>query len=154
MNMDPFSSLKRPSFSDYTLCIFCQTRDQACNLSHPTDQGIDAVKHALILRKKFRDSNNIETIDRLQIAFDIGESFLWHRKYYSIFTHKNMIDRLKATQVPKTPTNNDSAIPGCSSAQRSLRKHVDPVNWNLYCHILCSTITSITQNGVQFIYQK
>ena len=137
--MDPVLSLKRTLPVDYSVCIFCQTHKPRDPVSKATDHGLTTVKNAAITRKKLKDTNNTDLINRLENVFDSAEArtLVWHRICYAHFTDKSKIERLQKSK----PVSSEEA--SCSSSgvlrrdKRSLRKGVQPVNWNL-C-IFCET---------------
>jgi len=131
--MDPVLSSKRTLPVDYSVCIFGQTHKPRDFASKATDHGLRTVKNAATTRKKLKDTNNTDLINRLQNVFDSAEArtFVWHKICYAHLTDKSKIEWLQKTK----PMSSEEA--SCSSSgvlrhdKRSLRKGVQPVNWNL-----------------------
>ncbi|CAB3989703.1 Hypothetical predicted protein [Paramuricea clavata] len=89
--MDPVLTLKRSSKNDANACNFCQTSLKDEHLGAATDHS-----RSVILRSKFRDGGNSETISRLEEVINcIDTSIVWHVKCYSLFTSKDKIQRLE-----------------------------------------------------------
>ena len=94
------------------------------------------MRHATSTRKR-RDSKNIDLIDRLENVLDSAEAqtLVWHKMCYAHFTDKSKLERLQKTLAvaAKEETSCSSSGDRCS-----LRRSVEPVNWNL-C-IFCQTV--------------
>ena len=135
--MDPVVNLKRPLPVDYSLCIFCQTHTASVIPSKASDHGLATVRHAASTRKKLRDSKNIDLVDHLQNVLDSAEAqtIVWHKMCYAHFTDKSKLERLQKTQAVDSKQE-----ASCSSSgdRSSLRRPVEPVNWNL-C-IFCQSV--------------
>jgi len=119
---------------DYSLCIFCQTHQASVLLSQATDHGLAIVRNSADSRKKLRDTKNIDVIDRLENVFgsDMPKTLVWHRKCYGQFTAKSKIERLwKPKPVHSKEEPSCSSNEASGSGRRSLRRAVQPVNWNL-----------------------
>jgi len=88
--MDPVLSLKRTLPVDYSVCIFCQTHKPRDPVSKATDHGLTTVKNAAITRKKLKDTNNTDLINRLENVFDSAEArtLVWHRICYARATSR------------------------------------------------------------------
>ena len=140
--MDPVVSLKRALPVDCSLCIFCQTKSPNVNLSKATDHGLTQVRQAASTRRKLRDSKNVDLIDRLQNVLDSpeAETLVWHKVCYAHFTDKSKLERLQKTQAVDSEQR---ASTSKSSVRCSLRRRIEPVNWDL-C-IFCQTALSKTR---------
>lgn len=134
--MGPVFTLKRSSPVDCSLCIFCQTPSVGGILSKASDHGLATAKDAASIRRKLRDSKNIVVIDRLEnvLNYDEKQSIVWHKMCYAHFTDKSKIERLQKPQA----VDSEQVGASCSSSgnRHSLRKCVEPVNWNLCMHFL------------------
>ena len=99
--MDPVVTLKRPS----PTCT--------CRLQH------------VYIPRKFRDSKNIDLIDRCENVLDSAkaQTLVWHKMCKAHFTDKSKLERLQKTQAVDSKQE-----PSCSSSgdRRSLRRRVEP----------------------------
>lgn len=150
-------SLKRPSPLSYDMCIICQER-RTDETHHSTVVGLGKLKSTVETRKKLRDVLNRDSIDRIETAFakhDVSELvklITWHRKCYSLFTHKGKIERLEkshnmqdalSVQMPSTNSLADIS---------SLRSHSAPVDWSqcIFCQCVKTKgrLSAVTQANV------
>ena len=135
-------SLKRHAYTDYNLCIFCHANVKHDLPHQASEKGLTTVKHATNSRKKLRDLQNAEAIDRLETFFEskLTATLVWHRQCYAEFTNKCKIDRIR-TRLDRQCAEERAVYSGSgemlSGGHRPLRKNVEPVNWNLclFCQI-------------------
>jgi hypothetical protein len=110
----PVTTLKRgPDDIDLSLCLFCQGNNKI-TLSLAKDDGKIRVQEVAIERRKLKDTNNMQTIDRIFNLIDFAKtSLLWHKGCYTKFTAEDKLNRLrkKASQLhtpnPSQQTQND-----------------------------------------------
>ena len=142
--MDPLGSLK--PVDDNIVCIFCQ-KCTGSDISKASDHGLEKVRQAATTRREIGDSKNSILIDRLQNVFDSSEAqvIVWHKVCYAHFTDKSKIERLQKVLAKEeascsshakhetscSSNSKQEASSNSSGNKRSLRRHVEPVNWNL-----------------------
>uniref|UniRef100_UPI00358E3F4F fibrillin-1-like n=1 Tax=Myxine glutinosa TaxID=7769 RepID=UPI00358E3F4F len=120
--------------TDWTLCIFCQNRDPKKPTRNLGDAGIQRVREAAAERKKYNDSENWHTVERIQ-NIDFKEitkqtEVLNHKDCYSTFTSSFKITRLWKKYESTLATS--SSAPETSSPPRpSLRSKLSIMDTDL-----------------------
>lgn len=156
-SMEPIVNLRQIDYG--RVCIFCLKNTD--RLSKATDHGLEKVKHAARTRSNLKDSKNSVLIERLNDVMESAEAqtYVWHKMCYAHFTDKSKLERLQNSQIVdseqeascSTPSQQEQAEccsrpndsrqeASCSRRvhmRRSLRKDMEPVNWNLcmFCQI-------------------
>ena len=132
--MNQILVLKRSSSVDYSLCLFCQARQAGLPVSEASDHGLSTLWTDAYRRMKLRDLINIDFSHRVENVLDSTPTatIVWH------FTDISKIECLQKTKSEHCKEKASCSSSGVSgSDRRSLRKGVQPVNWNL-C-IFCQT---------------
>ena len=76
-------------------------------------------------RRRYRDSANGATINRIGSVFDLGQNILWHRRCYAVYTDKGKIQRMKTFfSVFESQSSNDGEGRTSHMTQRYSRKHL------------------------------
>ena len=136
--MEPRSSFKRRSDTDFEKCLICQT-DRQSKILHGGAQGIKTIKECAQERLKRKDSVNRDCIDRI-ISCD-GDRLIWHKECYSTFTSKTLISRLRDTDtvLVNQPTSSDTV--------KNLRSKSSTIDWGL-C-LFCQQCSRKTVHSVE-----
>ena len=136
--MEPRSSFKRRSDTDFEKCLICQ-RDRQSKILHGGAQGIKTIKECAQERLKRKDSVNRDCIDRI-LSYD-GDRLIWHKECYSTFTSKTLISRLRDTDtvLVNQPTSSDTV--------KNLRSKSSTIDWGL-C-LFCQQCSRKTVHSVE-----
>jgi hypothetical protein len=117
--------LKRPLpiHIKYDLCILCQKTFKSDDHDvSSTSKGKESLINAVNIRKKHKESDFVDVIERCEAAFvQTVNSIVWHRKCHQQFKNKTMLDRLSKKHVPKVPVNFDVASVQSTSNQMTTR---------------------------------
>lgn len=120
--------------TDWTLCVICQKKDPKKPTRNLGDAGIQRVREAAAERKKYNDSENLHTVERIQdIDFEgitKQTDVLNHKDCYSTFTSSFKITRLRA-KYESTRATSSSAPERSSSPRPSLRSKLSIMDIDL-----------------------
>lgn len=132
--MEPVLNLKRHAEVSFDQCIICQRKSKDRDLSEATSAGISSLKHATELRRKLRDCEYREAVDRLTTIFNdtsFMPKILYHRlTCYGKYTNKQKIER-KLNREEALQNHTSMVMDDAAAALPVLRSQVKKMNWTL-----------------------